>query len=61
MDKRTSSISNIKLPPGLLRSLTLGKLKEIDKQDEATFYQFFEDLNLEDVRASHQVAIYNYL
>lgn len=46
---RRYSINDIKLPTNLMKGLSIQVLKELSKQDEATFYQFFEGLNLEDV------------
>ena len=43
------SINDIDLPSNLMKGLSLPVLKELSKQDEATFYQFFEGLDLEEV------------
>lgn len=49
MSNRRFSINDIELPPNLMKGLSLEVLAELNKQDAATFYQFFEGLNLEDV------------
>lgn len=49
MSGRRFSINDIQLPPDLMKGLSLEVLRELDKQDDATFYQFFEGLKLEDV------------
>lgn len=53
MSNRRYSINDIKIPPNLLKKLTAEVLKEISKQDEATFYEWFEGLNLEEVSLCH--------
>lgn len=49
MSDRRYSINDIKLPPTVVKGLSVQTLKEISKQDEATFYQWFEGLDLEEV------------
>lgn len=44
------SINDVKLPPNLVKDHSVQVLKELIKQDEATFFEYFEGLNLEDVR-----------
>lgn len=46
---RRFSINDVVLPPNLMKGLSMATLKDLNKQDEATFYQYFEGLNLEDV------------
>ena len=46
-------LNDIKLPQGTLKELSLETLKEVNAQDEATFYEFFQGMNLPDVRNSH--------
>ena len=43
------SINDVKLPSEPLKGLSVEMLKELSKQDDATFFQFFEGLNLENV------------
>lgn len=50
LSRKRRSINDIQLPSALVKGLSLPVLKELSKQDEATFYQFFEGLDLEDVR-----------
>ena len=49
MSLRRSSINDIKLPPNLVKKLSIETLKDVSKQDEATFFQWFEGLELEEV------------
>ena len=46
---RRRSINDIDLPPNVVKGLSIEMLKELSAQDEATFYQFFEGLQLEEV------------
>ena len=46
---RRFSINDIELPPDLMKGLSMEVLKELNKQDDATFFQFFEGLKLDDV------------
>ncbi len=43
------SINDIKLPPNLVKTFSPAMLKELSKQDDATFYEFFEGLKLDEV------------
>lgn len=44
------SINDISLPNSLMKGLSIEVLKDLNKQDEATFYQYFEGLKLEEVK-----------
>lgn len=44
------TINDIHLPPDMFKDMSVEFLKTLDCQDEATFFEFFEQLNLEDVR-----------
>ena len=46
-------LNDITLPPRLVKELDLKTLKSITDQDEVTFYEFFQGLDLPDVRNSH--------
>lgn len=46
---RRRSINDIELPPNLLKKLSVEVLRDLNKQDDATFYQFFEGLDLDEV------------
>jgi hypothetical protein len=46
---RRFSINDVELPANLMKDLSTQVLKELNKQDEATFYEFFEGLSIEDV------------
>ena len=46
-------LNDITLPQDMLKELSLETLKEINAQDEATFYEFFQGMNLPVVRNSH--------
>ena len=43
------SINEIVLPPDYVKKLSGETLKTLSSQDEATFYEFFQGLELEDV------------
>lgn len=47
---RRFSINDVVLPSNLMKGLSMATLKDLNKQDDATFYQYFEGLNLEDVK-----------
>lgn len=42
-------LSDIRLPPRLIKDLDLETLKSINSQDDATFFEFFQGLDLPDV------------
>lgn len=46
---RRFSINDIQLPTNLMKGLSIQVLKELNRQDEATFHEYFEGLGLEDV------------
>ena len=48
-NRRRFSLNDVELPPNLVKGLSLPVLRDLSKQDEATFYQFFEGLDLEEV------------
>ncbi len=51
MARRTSvkSINDVNLPAYLLKDMSMELLKTLDGQDEGTFYEFFQELQLGDV------------
>lgn len=46
---RHLSINDVRLPPDLIKGYTLESLKELNNQDEGSFFEFFQGLDLEDV------------
>lgn len=42
-------LSDIRLPPRLIKDLDLETLRSINSQDDATFFEFFQGLDLPDV------------
>ena len=46
------SINDVRLPPDMVKDYTVEALKELSNQDEGSFYEFFQGLNLEDVSAN---------
>ena len=46
-------LNDIAIPPGLLKGMDLNTLKSINDQNEVTFYEFFQGLNLPNVRSGH--------
>ena len=42
-------LGDIRLPPRLIKDLDLETLRSINGQDEATFFEFFQGLDLPDV------------
>ena len=48
---RRFSINDVELPTSLMKGVSTQMLKELDKQDEATFYEYFEGLSIEEVSA----------
>ena len=48
-DNRRMSINDVMLPPNLVKGLSVQVLKELQKQSDATFFEYFEGLNLEEV------------
>ena len=49
MVDRRLSINDVNLPPDVIKGYTLEGLKELSNQDEGSFYEFFQGLDLEDV------------
>ena len=47
---RRMSINDVNLPSDLVKKQSIAALKELLQQDEATFFEYFEGLNLADVR-----------
>lgn len=43
------SINDIRLPPDVIKGYSVEGLKELSNQDEGSFYEFFQGLDLEDV------------
>ena len=54
-------LNDIKIPSGLLKELDLNTLKSINDQDKDTFYEFFQGLNLPDVRSGHSSECERYI
>ena len=54
-------LNDITIPPGLVKELDLNTLKSINDQDEVTFYEFFQGLNLPDVRSGHSSECERYI
>lgn len=52
---RRFSINDVELPPNLMKGVSTQMLKELNKQDEATFFEYFEGLSIEDV-STEQLA-----
>ncbi|XP_064391593.1 vacuolar protein sorting-associated protein 37C-like isoform X2 [Halichondria panicea] len=54
MARRTSvkSINDVNLPAYLLKDMSMELLKTLDGQDEGTFYEFFQELQLGDVKTA---------
>ena len=50
------SINDVQLPPNLTKDLSLQTLKELDKQNDATFLEYFEGLNLDEVRTNRSIS-----
>ncbi len=48
MSNRRLSLNDVKVPSSALRDLSVERLKAI-QDEESSFYEFFEGLNLEDV------------
>lgn len=48
-DNRRMSINDVMLPPNLVKGLSVQVLKELQRQSDATFFEYFEGLNLEEV------------
>lgn len=63
MVDRRLSINDINLPPDVIKGYTLEGLKELSNQDEGSFYEFFQGLDLEDVSttiaAVHSLSYHN--
>lgn len=49
MSDRRRSINDIQLPPDMIKGYSLDGLKELSKQDDGSFYEFFQGLDLEEV------------
>lgn len=49
MSDRRVSINDIRLPPDVIKGYSVEGLKELSNQDEGSFYEFFQGLDLEDV------------
>ena len=49
MSDRRASINDIKLPPDAVKGLSLDVLKAINEQDDASFYEFLQGMDLGDV------------
>jgi len=45
------SINDVQLPPDLMKDMSIQTLKELGKLNEATFFEYFEGLNLDEVRS----------
>lgn len=54
-------LNDITIPPRLVKELDLNTLKSINDQDEVTFYEFFQGLDLPDVRSSHSSQYERYI
>ena len=49
MSDRRLSINDVRLPPDLIKGYTPEALKELNNQDDGSFFEFFQGLDLEDV------------
>lgn len=52
MSKRYSvtSINEVRIPPNLIKDMSVEMLRALDGQNEGTFFEFFQELQLDDVR-----------
>lgn len=57
MSARRHSINDVRLPPDLIKGYTLEALKELNNQDEGSFFEFFQGLDLEEVSRLSSVLI----
>ena len=46
----SASINDIHLPPDVIRGYDMNGLRELSNQDDVAFYEFFQGLDLEEVR-----------
>ena len=53
MSNRGTSLNDIKVPSSILKDLPLSKLETLGDEEGSSFYEFFESLDLEDVRTKH--------
>jgi len=44
-------LGDVRLPPRFMKDLDLETLRSINSQDDATFFEFFQGLDLPDVRS----------
>ncbi len=49
MSNRRASLNDVKVPSSAVKDLSVDKLKTI-QDEEGSFYEYFESLDLEDVR-----------
>ena len=56
MSGRRTSLNEIKLPPSVVKGLSVDKLKTLS-EEESSFYEYFETLDLNDVNTFRFIQV----